>query len=291
MWDKPIISAVAVISVLLLVVLPGWFAERLEPIETAGDNIISYSEISSETNIIPYWQFNNVTSVPEYDETITTDSGSYWWWSGLSSYKNSLSSSWDVIDYWDYFACPEDAIETSTYLYLKGGITASQMLFSDVNNISIGIEYSGNYQIFDICWWHGGLDYFTNSEESIENIPIDWLEGVHSGLNWFNFSVPEEDLISVSTTEGMYDLNGLKVILTFPNGLDQGEVIETNFKVCPEYLIQEGSGENSTYSPFIQNISNTYHWYHWSLGIGGFLLCIVALFVTPFVNLPKIKKR
>jgi hypothetical protein len=290
MIEKLITSASGILLIGLIVILPGWFAENLEPIETAGDNIHPYSEISSstqETVITPWWQFCNETSIPEDDETIITDSGAFFWYSGASSNLNPLSSLWDASGYWDYFTCPGNP-DGSASLTLKGDVSASSMLTAGVDEISVGIDYSGDYTIIDISWFWA-FDYFTNGWGPIPGSDT-WMFDTYSGLNWFNLTVPYEELIDASTTEGMYSVYGVSVLISLPNGYNEGDIIQTNFKVCPDYLIENVTvGGETTFKPYIQTISNPYHWYHWSLGIGGFILGIGALFVTPFMNLPSFK--
>lgn len=267
----------SILLVLLVMIGPVYLADSLEEIETSNPDIYTYEEIASSTieqNIIPWWQYKNSTSVPEYDEVITTDSGTYFWASGWPSNQNPLSSSWDVTGYWDWFTAP-----TSTgggVLFLKGGMSASAMVAGGMDNVSIGIDYPGNYQVIEISFGYG-MDYFT-SEASPVTIP-SW--SVSSGLNYFNCTLDNEELLFQSSYGGAYPMHTMFVLISFPDGWTSGDLIKTNWKICPDYLtVNSTVAGNTTYKPYVL-VSSEYNLHRISMGVGGVLVIIAGLIASP----------
>lgn len=281
------ISATFVLS--LIALAPFWIADTIEPIETADNDIHSYEEVASTTTeqvITPWWQFRNETSFPGDCEGFITDTGAYFEclsWTPIY-FKNPSTLSWDIDGYWDWFTVPESTpVESSGMFVLKGGISASQMLVDGIRNISVGIEYNGPYQIFDIEFARG-MDYGI-SEATPAGIPTEWMETTYIGQNWFNFTVDQTLLQDTAYWEGMYIINTVDVIISFPTGYSQGELVKTNYKICPEYLIENVTVEgNTTYKPYILKASNPYTWVQWSMGFSGFFFVLTTVVVNPWIN-------
>lgn len=274
----------SILLVLLVVVGPVYLSEKLEAIETSNGDIYTYEEIASsitEQYITPWWQFKNETSVPDDDETIVTESGAYFDSSTWDhAYKNPLTSSWDVVGYWDYFTVPADAITEPwpPLLMLKGGMSATVMYLNGISNISIGVEYSGNYNIPYVEFCHG-FDYYTNQMEEAGQ-PSSWGTNTYSGLNWFNFTVPSENLITSSYEDGSYAENTIRVAIRFTDGIETGDLVKTNFKICPNYLIENVTTGNTTYRPYLQTFT-PYSVHRVLMGIGGILIIIAGLVASP----------
>jgi hypothetical protein len=271
----------SILLVLLVMVGPVYLAGSLEDLETASPNIYSYEEIASSTieqNIIPWWQFCNETSIPEDDETIITDSGAYFWYSEAPSNLNPLSSSWDLVGYWDYFMAPGTP-DGSASLILKGDVSASSMLTAGVYDISFGIDYSGDYTILDFSWFYG-FSYFTVGWQPVTGSDT-WMFDTFSGLTWFNLTVTNQELIDASTTEGMYSVYGLAVTVTLSNGYETGDIIKTNFRVNPEYLIVHSTVAGNTTFKSYEVASSHYNINKIMMGIGGILVIITGLIASP----------
>jgi hypothetical protein len=275
--------------VLLLVIGPLYVADQLEGIETADSSIFTYEEVTEagyeEEQIVPFWNFCQATGIVHDNEATVTETGAY-----FGENENPSSYSWDLVGYWDYFTAPTTAESSS--LNLKGGISASQMLTAGVYDISLGIDYSGDYTVLDISWWRSmGVGYEISEIEPLPGTG-DWFFTTYSGLNWFNISLTQENLIDASTTDGMYDNAGLLATISFGSGIDQGDIVGTNFQVSPEYMTETVTiGGNTSFIPYIRGISNPHTWTVWSLGFGGFFLVVVALFSSPIINFTRGAKK
>jgi hypothetical protein len=283
-------SILATVALSLLVLMPVWIANTLEQVETARSDIHTYGEIASTTTeqvITPWWQFENETSVPDDDETTVTDTGAYFSGFGWETYKNPTVTSWDINGYWDMFITPSEE-SGRVWLQHKGGMSPGALLVAGIYDVSIGVNFPGNYSIFEVSFWFGN-GYWTSAVQPV-TIPSGWGDTT-TGLNYYNFSIDNDEVTAAASEGGMYPVNGMLVIVDFPDGFAEGEVIETNWKICPEYLIENVTIEgNTTYKPYILTYSNPNTWTEWGLGASGFFFLLTAAVINPLINPSKIIK-
>lgn len=305
-WNM-ILTLGSVTLLVFLLVFPGYLSERLEKVETSQSGVISFDELTSTSSIesiyTPYWELNQTTGISEDDGSGPYETGAYF----LDPYDPwpiyASNSVWDTVGYWDIHISTENLSQTDPnypVLILMGDISPTAMVEDNMNQFSLGIDTNVNYLISDMGFTGYLSNYYPDAYSPCGELfgdtywPSEWRNN-HNGYNWFNFSIPIEYLNANAAVESSYFEYGFKISIEFPNGITYGDMIQTNFKINPEYLQEDSTiWTNDTvthYESYIQTYSNPYAIGLWTFGIGGILLMILSPCILPWIRIIPWLKR
>ncbi len=272
MRSRLIAGIFSIALVLLVVVVPLFLAEKLETIETSQDGIVSASSISSETTYKPYMELSpdTIGRFNAYD---------YGFYYGIGTEYNEFTTlSWNTTDYWD-IATYEGSTATVRF-YNVMDVSASDLYFSDITELSIGINSDISYRIGTVRF--EGLDASYNLVGFDElNYPSTWESEVLTGLNYYNYTMTTTDLNDGSSAQGSHPHHILYVYVILTEDTPTGTTFEMNLQLNPDhYEITTTSEGETVLVPYIQTMT-PYSVHKVSMALGGVLIIIVALIVSP----------
>jgi len=268
--------------VLLVVVGPLYLSEKLEAIETAQDGLTPTDQVISESN--------SSTIYTPYLETNSTNEG-YFDIAGFDDISHifycasAIDHEGDVIynanGYEDIYSCSDESwtglvINLNVYLL----IDLSDMIEKEITEVCLRMNYEGQYGLHSI---------------TVLGVNSDWvqLNQVHlwgptpaytsAGTTYYNLSLSLEDMITAESITGSDTHQLLRVSFNIYS-YQIGTLIYHNFQMNPEYFQSEiltwDNTTITTYEPYYFTFSQ-YNVHKVMMGIGGVLIFIVALIVSP----------
>jgi hypothetical protein len=292
MISKALSSIVGVCLILLLVVGPGFMADKLERIETAQSGLVSFDEMISEMTVNetimgyePYVQLNSTTENHHYIAPFTQP-GVYF--IDYSTYRGMDTLTYDLDGYKDYFISSRVMTQSPTRLVHQMEVDLEQWLIDGVDEFYFMFNYPGDYFI-QALYFRGfnGENPLGGAYEDI-SYPSGWLTP-DDGENVFTFDISETDILNGITDCELAEHIAIIVQVEFSVPYAFNTPMFSNLQINTEYFelteseVFWSNSTITTYQPFTQSITS-YSIHKITLGIGGVLLCSIAVISTPFIN-------
>jgi hypothetical protein len=281
MISKILSSVVGVGLILLLAFAPIWVAEKFETLETASEEIISNEEIhQSNSTYRPYLDLNN-TTLMKGSLDIDTD-GIFYYGSGSWLYIDD-DVIWDASGYLD--VVPMDDTRNSLYIYFWGD--ASELIVTGINTLRIEMVSDVPYSIDRMEWIGWDSDWEQTGYEGLWGFDSTEYNGSHA----YNYEIDPSLMNDGVTIQSGSTHQGIMVRIDFVNP-SWTDLIYFTLQWEPNYYVESSSILSSvSFVPFTQEISNSYNWHKWGLGVGGVVLIGLAIISTPQINFRRIKKK
>lgn len=293
MRNKAITGILSLILVGTIIILPGYLADKLQGIETAGDYYVSREEVvssgSSEIQILPYLDFNEENAVwVYYPDKTPDDTGQIFFKENNDFHNNTGEISFDYSDNWDLTTSPIQGSQTVT-LYLNFWIHAQTLLENGVTTLNIKFNSDQQYKISQLLAINLKNDNSceAGSTSYTTKIPAEYQsQGSHGSVD-FNVTFSGTDLNSLATYQTGYDSDHVLLQMwVWFYYIVVGDTIEWSMTWEPEFYeveVTEDPTTNTTYTPASLTFSN-FAVQKWSLGIGGGIIILTALATSPLWN-------
>ncbi len=289
MKSRLIAGIISLLLVLLVVVGPVYLSEKLEVIETSRSGLIPFEEVvsenSSSTVYEPYVQFSEENIIPYNANDRPINSG--WCFFRLGNKEGVQQFDVDgTIDLFYYDG--EGVVDLSTgeapFLYMFIELSAQNCLTDNAILFSFMLNTEDNYRISTVLWRKYN-DLYNSLDQTWITYPNgqNWGTTVN-GKNYYNVTFDENDLTNGASCQSGGYYKVLSVIVEFPNGYTNCNLIYSDLLISPQYYEEEITiYENetiTTYVPFIQSIT-PYSVHKVSMVAGGISILLVGAIASP----------
>jgi len=283
MRSRLIAGIFSIALVLLVVVGPLYLAEKLENIETAQNGLIATDQLLSEENLTlngytPYLEMNSTTAQPYYYDSTWYDYGIFFYESG---FYDITSVSFNNDGYIDTSYC-SSSVGNGAFLYFYMRCDFSDMYENDITEYYFNMNLADVY-LLQTVQFRGMDEDGTIGTAYDVSIPAPY-QVQNAGDRTFELEFTTTDLLAgISACDG-YEFGVIASTISLPVGYTSSNVIYSDIEVNPEYYESYSTTYDNvtvtTYEPYIQTIT-PYSVHKVMMGIGGVLIFIVALIVSP----------